>query len=143
MHSDDQDVIIPLIQEEVHVDAVPVVTGGVRITKHFEQHQEFIQQQLRKGRVQIQRIKTERIVDGPEQPYQSGNTLIIPIVSEVPVVKTQWVVTEELHVTQLEETESVQQAVSVGREHAQIERLNEYGEVVSVEDLEASLPPLS
>lgn len=128
-----EEYVVPVVQEEVHADAIPVQTGGVRVSKHVEGHDEILEQELRRGRVEIKRVKTDRIVDGPQQVQRVGNTLVIPVVSEVLRVEKQWVVTEEIHITQIEESETVQQKVHVNTEQVQVERLNERGEVVSVE----------
>lgn len=125
------DYIVPVVSEEVHADAVPVEKGGVRVTKRVEGHDEVLEQELRHGRAEIRRIKTDRVVDGPQQPRQEGGTLIIPVVSEVLVVTKQWVVTEEIHVTRIEEMERVEQQVTVNEEIAEVERLDEAGNVIA------------
>ena len=131
MDQQDNDVVVPVVSEDLHADAVPVQTGGVRVTKHVEGHDEILEQELRKNRVEVKRIKTERVVDGPQPIQRQGNKLIIPVVSEVLHVEKRWVVTEEIHLTQVEERESVQQKVRVNREEAEVERLDETGKVVS------------
>lgn len=128
------DYVVPVVSEEVHADAVPVEKGGVRVTKRVEGHDEILEQQLRRGRAEVRRVKMDKVVDGPQQPRQSGNTLIIPVVSEVLVVTKQWVVTEEIHVTQIEQLERVEQQVTVNQEFAQVERLDEQGNVIASGD---------
>jgi stress response protein YsnF len=124
----DRDVVIPVVQEEVSVDAMPVVTGGVRVTKRVESQNQVIEQQLRTTRADVKRVKTNRVVDGPQQPAQrSGNTLIIPVVSEVLHIEKRWVVTEEIHIAQREEVENFQETVPVNYELADIERVDESG----------------
>src|SRR3954447_2700824 len=118
MDRKDDDVVVPVVSEELHADAVPVQTGGVRVTKHVKSHDEILEQELRKGRVEVKRVKTERVVDGPQPIQRLGNKLIIPVVSEVLHVQKRWVVTEEIHLTQIEERESVQQKVRVNHEEA-------------------------
>ncbi len=131
----DRDVVVPVIQEQVHVDAKPVVTGGVRVTKHVESQNELIEQQLRTSHADVKRVKTNRIVDGPQQAQRIGNTLIIPVVSEVLQVEKRWVVTEEIHITQREEVETVQQDVPVNYERAEIERLDERGNSIPAAEI--------
>jgi stress response protein YsnF len=130
----DRDIVVPVVQEEVRADAVPVVTGGVRVTKHVETQDELIEQQLRTSRAEVKRVKTNRVVDGPQPTRREGSTLIIPVVSEVIRVHKEWVVTEEIHVLQREDVETVQKTVPVNYERAEIERLNESG---NAEPLEA------
>jgi stress response protein YsnF len=126
-----KDVVVPVVSEELHADAVPVVTGGVRVTKHVHTHEEVLEQELRKSHAEVKRVKTNRIVDGPQPVQRTGNTIVIPVVSEVLRVEKQWVVTEEIHITQTEERETVQQSVPVNREEAQVERLDASGNPVS------------
>ena len=125
----DQDYVVPVVSEELHADAVPVSTGSVRVVKRVEGHEEVLEQELRHGRVEVKRVKTNRVVDGPQAAQRNGKTLIIPVVSEVLRVKKEWVVTEEIHVTQIDETERVQERVQVNREIAEIERVDEAGNV--------------
>ena len=134
MDPQDNEVVVPIVKEELHADAIPVQTGGVRVTKHVESHDEILEQELRKGRVEVKRVKTDRIVDGPQPVQRVGNTLIVPVVSEVLHIEKRWVVTEEIHLTQIEERENVQQIVTVNREKAEVERLDETGNVVSSVD---------
>ena len=131
MDRQEQDAIVPVVSEELHADAIPVETGGVRVTKHVKAHDEILEQELRTGRVEVKRVKTDRVVDGPQPVQRHGNTLIIPVVSEVLRVEKQWVVTEEIHLIQTEERDTVQQKVRVNREEAEVERLDATGDVVS------------
>ncbi len=125
------ELVVPVVSEELHADAIPVETGSVRVVKRVEGHDEILQQELRKGRVEVRRIKTDRVVDGPQQVQRNGKTLIIPVVSEVLRVEKQWVVTEEIQITQSEEREMFEQKVAVNREVAEIERVDESGRVIS------------
>jgi stress response protein YsnF len=133
MEQEDQQ-IVPVLKEELHADTIPVKTGGVRVIKHVEGQDEILQQELRKGRVQVKRVKTDRVVDGPQPVRRAGNTLIVPVVSERLRVEKEWIVTEEIHITQVEERETVEQKVRVNVEHADVERLDEQGNVVGASE---------
>lgn len=133
MH-DKKDVVIPVIREEVQADAVPKITGGVRVTKRTESHDEIVEQELRKTHVEVKRVKTERVVDGPQPARRAGKTLIVPIVSEVIRIQKQWVVTEEIHITENEARETVQNKVTLNRERADVERIDEAGNVIASDD---------
>lgn len=133
MDEKNQDLVIPILRDEVHADAVPVVTGGVRVIKRVETHDEIVEQELRKSHVEIKRVRTDRVVDGPQPMQRVGKTLIVPVVSEVLRIEKQWVVTEEIHLTEIEERETVQNRVTVNTENADIQRLNKAGDVVSTD----------
>ncbi len=75
-------------------------------------------------------MKVNRIVDGPQEAIQSGNTTIIPVVEEILRIERQWVVTEEIHLTRTEETEIYQEKVILNREEATVERFDASGQSV-------------
>lgn len=141
MSEREKDVTVPVIAEELHADAIPVETGGVRITKRVEGHEEILEQELRKGRVEVKRVRTDRVVDGPQSVRREGNTLIVPVVSEVLRVEKQWVLTEEIYVTQVEERETVQEKVQVNREVPIVERLDDQGNAVASIDSPVEAEP--
>jgi stress response protein YsnF len=130
MEEQDKEVVIPVIREEPYVDAVPVATGRVRVTKRLDSHDEIIEQALRKTHVEVKRVKTERVVDGPQPATRVGNTLIVPVVSEVLKIEKQWVVTEEIHITETETQDVVQNRVTLTGEQVEIERIDSAGNVV-------------
>jgi stress response protein YsnF len=125
------DQVIPVVSEEVHADAVPVETGAVRVTKRVEGHDEIIQQEVRKGRVEVKRVAVNRPVDGPQSPRREGNTLVVPVVSEILKIEKQWIITEEIYLTQLEETQTVREKVQVNQEVAEVERVDQNGQLAS------------
>jgi stress response protein YsnF len=128
------DIVVPVIREEAHASAVPVKTGTVRVTKSRETHEELLEQELRKGRAEVKRVPVNRVVDGPQPPHRSGETLVIPVVSEVlNGCEKQWVITEEIHVTRTETAETVQQKVELATERAHVERLDEHGRVIATD----------
>jgi stress response protein YsnF len=131
MDENEKDLVVPVVSEELHADAVPVVTGGVRVTKRVRTHDEVLEQQLRKTHAEIKRVQVNRVVDGPQPVQRLGNTLVIPVVSEELHIEKRWVLTEEIHIIQTEDTETVQQTVPVRYEDAEIERLDEAGTPVA------------
>jgi stress response protein YsnF len=139
MEQNEKEAVVPVITEELHADAIPVETGGVRVIKHLEGHEEILEQELRRGRVEVKRVKMNRVVDGPQTAQRRGNVLVVPVVSEVLRVEKQWVLTEEIHITQIEEQERAQQKVTVNEEHATVERLDEHGNVI--ESISAAREP--
>lgn len=140
MDEQDKDLVIPVIREELEAEVVPVATGGIRVTKRLESHDEILEQELRKSHVEVKRVKTERVVDGPQPAKRVGNTLIVPVVSEVLHVEKQWVVTEEIHITELETRETVQNKVTLNGEQAEIERVDSAGNVVAPVSVSSEIP---
>jgi uncharacterized protein (TIGR02271 family) len=118
----DEELVIPVIQEELHVDAVRVPTGGVRITKKVIGEEQLIEQELLRSRADIKRVAVNRPVDGPQEVKTVGDTVIIPVVEEVIKIERQWILKEEIHITRVEEKELYQDKVVVNHEEVTIER---------------------
>lgn len=123
MNTGDNEAVIPVISEEVHAHAVPAQTGGVRVIKRPYTHDEMVELELRKSRVEVKRVKTNRVVDGPQPVRHEGSTTIVPIVSEIVKIEKQFVVTEEIYITQREEGDTFRQNVNLYSEEARIEPL--------------------
>jgi uncharacterized protein (TIGR02271 family) len=130
MQNNDNDIVVPVVREELHVEARPVETGSIRVTKRTVGEDEVVEQQLHKERVEVERVKVDRLVDKPQEPYRSGNTLIVPVMAQVAHVEKRWMVAEEIRITKYEESEMARQTVTVGHEEARVERLNKSGETV-------------
>ncbi len=133
MNEYENELVIPVIAEEVEIGTLPVTTGSVRVTKRVITQDEVLEHELRSGRADVQRFKTDRVVDGPQQVVRDGNKIIIPVVTEVLRIEKQFVVTEEIHITQYETEEVVRQTVPLSREEVTIERLDASGQVLSTD----------
>jgi uncharacterized protein DUF2382 len=68
------------------------------VAKQVESHDEVVEQELRKSSVDVDRVQMDRVVDSPQQVRREGNTIIVPVVSQVLKEQKQSVVTEEIHI---------------------------------------------
>lgn len=127
MDAGENEAVIPIVSEELHARTVPIQTGGVRVIKRRSTHDETIEQELRKGGAEVKRVKTHRLVDGPQPVRREGNVTVVPVVSEVLKIERQFVLTEEIYITQTEESETFRQTVSLHHEEARIERFESAG----------------
>jgi uncharacterized protein (TIGR02271 family) len=120
--------VIPVLAEELVVEKRQVPTGGVRVHKRIDQHEEMVDVPLVKERVEIRRVLIDREIEAPVSVRREGDTTIIPIVEEVLVIEKRLRLKEEIHIIREARTERHQERVTLRREEAQIERLNEHGE---------------
>lgn len=127
MNEKPEEIAIPLVSEEIHPGARQVVTGGVRVVKRTIPHEETVQQELRHDKVEVRRVQLNREVDGPQNPRQEGDTLIVPVVEEVLRVQSVWVLKEEIHLRRITTSELHEEKVVVSREEAHVERLDAEG----------------
>ena len=117
-------VVIPLVAETLSVAKREVETGRVRVTKVVKEHEELVEQLLRKDEVTVERVPVGRAVDGPVAVREEGDTIIIPLVEEVLVVEKRLMLREELRVTRRANEVRDSQRVSLRREDVEVERIS-------------------
>jgi uncharacterized protein (TIGR02271 family) len=125
------DAVVPVIAEELEIDKRKTKTGAVRVTKQAVEHDETISMPLQRERAEVKRVIINRPVDGPLAVRREGDTIIMPIVEEVPVVEKRLMLKEEIHVTRRKTTEHHDETVTLRREQADVRRLDASGTPVS------------
>jgi uncharacterized protein (TIGR02271 family) len=119
------DTVIPVIQEVPSVGKRTVETGRVRIDKKVFEHEVVIDEPLLREDVLVERVAVGREVpSGEELPgiRYEGETLIVPVLQEVPVVVKKILVLEEIRVTRVKREVRDPQAIKVKVEEATVER---------------------
>jgi uncharacterized protein (TIGR02271 family) len=136
-------VAIPVVREELRVGKRVEETGRVRIRKVVREEEQTIDEPLTREEVTVERRAVQRPADGPQQTRTEGDSLIIPVVSEVLVVEKRLMVTEELVVRKRRVEEHQPQTVTVRREEAVVERLGPQGAPAAgdVTSAETTMPP--
>lgn len=89
---------IPRIEETLSVGKRSVVSGRVRVRKTVRQRTQTLDIPLKREEAVVRRVPVNRVVQGPVAVRREGSVTIVPIVEEVPVVTTQLVLKEELHI---------------------------------------------
>jgi len=107
--------------------------GAVRVHKTIQEHEELVDEPVFRERVDVKRVAINQVVDSMLPVRQMGDTMIIPLVEEVLKIEKQLILREEIHVTKIRSEERVQQPVTLRREEAQIERVDERGDATPVE----------
>jgi uncharacterized protein (TIGR02271 family) len=123
--------VIPVLAEELDITKRVVPTGGVRVVKESIAHDETFSMPLTRERAEVKRVLIGRQVDGPMPVRREGDTIIMPVVEEVPVVEKRLILKEEIHITRRRSTQQHEETVPVHREHATVQRLDESGRPVS------------
>ena len=122
----EQHITIPVIEESLHVEKRKITTGGVRIRKTIQEHEEVVEEPLLKEHVAVERVAVNRVANDQAalKPRQDGDTLIIPVVEEVLVLQKQYLITEEIHVTKTSQLVTDQQTVTLRQESVSVEPIN-------------------
>jgi len=124
------DVVIPMVEEELEAGAVPVKTGSVRVDKHVEKRIRTIDMPLLHESVEVKRVPINRAVQEVPPVRRSGDTIIVPVVEEELVVTKRLVLKEEIHLLKRRTKDRVQQKVELERERAEVKRLDASGRIV-------------
>lgn len=115
--------VIPIIEEELHVEERKVTTGKVRVRTVVDVVEEMAKASLDEETVEVTRVPIDRELDQPPAIRTEGDVTIIPIMEEILVVEKKLVLKEELHVRKRVTTEDLEVPVKRRRQRAILERL--------------------
>jgi uncharacterized protein (TIGR02271 family) len=123
-HGSGRPLVVPVMAEALEIDKRRVEMGRVRINKIVHEREEVIDQPLLSEEVSIERVPIHRFVDETIPIRYEGDTMIISLLEEVPVVKKRLMLKEELRITkrQVEAHRAVR--VTLRREEATVEHLD-------------------
>lgn len=121
----DDDLTIPVIEEQLSIEVVPVAQGGYRITKRVRELQEVVDELLHDVQVVVERRPMGTLLEVLEAPpqRQEGETWVFPVVKEVVVTQKRLMLVEEIRVTRVHGTHRAPQTMSVRVEEVSIEKL--------------------
>ena len=130
MEQDREEVIIPLVEEEIDATTRSVKTGSVRVDKHVEKRIRKVETPLIHENVEIRRVPVNRVVDVAPKTRRTGDTVVIPVVEEELVITKRLVLKEEIHLITHRTKDRVVQEVELNRESAEIRRLDAEGRII-------------
>ena len=122
---DDEQRVLPVIEEQLDVRKVTVETGAVRVRKIVHEESRTIDMPLTHEEVSITRVPVNKIVEDKFHSRQEGDTLVIPVFKEV--ITRHLVLLEEVRITTRRHVEQGAQEVSLKREEAVVERYDAEG----------------
>jgi stress response protein YsnF len=121
-----EEVVIPLVEESASVSKREVETGQVRVALSTDIETVIARETLRDRKIEVERVSVNQTLpDGEPAPQsrQEGDTLVIPVVEEIAVVVKRLVVTEEVRLRFVTTETSFEEAVSVRRQKATVDRV--------------------
>ncbi|MGK3992451.1 YsnF/AvaK domain-containing protein [Sorangium sp. So ce1024] len=118
------ELIVPVVAQEIEVTKRTIESGRVRITKQVHERVEAVAEPLERERVFVERVAIDQVVTEPPATRQEGDTLIVPVVEEVLVIEKRLVLKEELHITRVRSVEvSPPEHVTLRSEDVRVERV--------------------
>lgn len=115
-------VVLPVVEETVHVETESVESGRVRLVKTVEERDVLIDQPLQHDEVEVTRVPINAMVEAAPDIRYDGDTMIIPVLEEVVVAEVRLMVREEIHVTRRQREVHASQTVTLRREDIRVER---------------------
>lgn len=117
-----QETVIPVVEEEAHLEKRLVERNRTRVTKQVHNEEEIIDTPLRQERVQVERVPVERIIDSPITSHYDGDTFVIPVMEEVLIIEKKLLLKEEVRVTKYVGETEHQETVTLRKEAVTVER---------------------
>ncbi|MFL5288005.1 MAG: YsnF/AvaK domain-containing protein [Rhodopila sp.] len=121
-----EEAVIPIAEESVSLVKHEVETSRVRVALNTEVQAVVVRETLRGNHIEVERVPVNRLLPEDEPPPQSrreGDTLIIPVLEERPVVVKRLVVTEEVRLRFVSTVTPFEEEVSVRRQEATVDRV--------------------
>jgi uncharacterized protein (TIGR02271 family) len=126
--------VVPLLQEDLHVDKRSVVTGKVRVRSVIDIVEDVARAALTEEHVDVTRVPVDREVETAPSVRTEGDVTIIPVIEEILVVEKRLVLKEELHIRRRISRDDVEVPVTLRKQRAVIERLTADGQVISSDE---------
>ncbi len=122
--ADDEEIVIPLVEETFSVGKREIETGRVRFSTTVTERVETVDEPLFRTEVEIKRVPVGRFVDTPPAVRYEQDVMIVPIMEEVLVVEKRLRVKEEVYISQKREEYRSPQQVTLRTEVLSEERLS-------------------
>ena len=129
--TDEQNTVIPLVEERVSATKREVETGRVRIRTHVDERIEVIRQELAREEVEIERVPMDRHITEMPQVREEKGVTIVPVVEEVLVVEKKLMLVEEIRLSRKRSHERYEKPVTLRAQRAEVEREELSGEITT------------
>lgn len=118
------DLVIPVVAEEILIGTEQVTRGVVRVHKHVVTEEKTVDAAVSAEEVVIERLPINQFVEGDApQVREENGIVIIPVFEEVLVVEKRLLLREEVHLSKRTARSNVPQTVVLRHEVVDIERL--------------------
>ncbi|MBD2701442.1 YsnF/AvaK domain-containing protein [Spirosoma sp. BT702] len=122
--ANEETLLIPRLEEQLHIDKQLVETSRVLITKTVREEPQTVQIPLISETIEIERVELNQYVEEPPLTRQEGDTTIYPVMKEVLVIQKRLMLVEEIRVTRRQIQTQQTQSVPLRREDVHIERID-------------------
>lgn len=118
-----QSLVVPVMVEDLDVQKHKMEAGRVRISKVIREHEELVDEPLLREEVIIERVPINRFVEAAIPLRSEGDTIIVSLLEEVPVVVKRLMLKEELRITVRRVEAHKPTSVTLRSEEVTVERI--------------------
>jgi stress response protein YsnF len=122
-----ENIVLPVLREELTVEIRKRVTGIVRLEKNVRQFESLVDEELISESISVEHVPINRYLDEPAVARQEGDTTVYPVMEEILIMTKQLVLKEEIRVTRLRQQSRHQEIVPLRAEEVFVERLGRDG----------------
>lgn len=122
-----EEIVVPVADEELEIGKRIVETGAVQVRKHVQERLKTVEAPLIQEVVDVRRVPVNREVQEMPAVRETEDEIVIPVVEEELVVAKRLILKEEIHVIRRRTKSRVRRQVTVGRESAEVVRVNRGG----------------
>lgn len=117
-----QEMVIPLVAEQVQVGKQTITTGKVRLHRDVESFEQTVGLPLTRTAWEVERTPVGEVMAERPEVRQEGDVMIFPLVEERLVAKREYFVVEEVRVRQVATTTERTTTLEVKRDVLTVER---------------------
>jgi uncharacterized protein (TIGR02271 family) len=120
--TDPQEIVVHLYEEQASIAKRRIVTGRVQVSRVTSEHEQWLDENLAREQVEIERTPIGRPVQVPPSVREEGDTIVIPILEEILVVERRLILKEEIRLRRVRSNENHRERVMLRRQEALITR---------------------
>ena len=120
--TEDGNIIIPVIQEQIIIEKEVVDTAKVRISKTVSEEKASLNIPLIQESYDVQRTPLKEVLDTPPGIRYEGETIIVPVMREILIVEKKYELIEEVRLTKRTTSIPHIQEITLLKEQVHVER---------------------
>jgi uncharacterized protein (TIGR02271 family) len=122
LRAGDEPASVELVEEQLAVTKREVEHGRVAVHVHVDEREELAEAVLRHEHLAVERVPVGRVVTERPPVREEDGVLVVPVLEERLVVRTELVLKEELRIVRESRNERFRQLVRLRAERAEVSR---------------------
>ena len=115
--------IIPVIQEQIVIDKQVIETSKVRVRKTVLEETASLNIPLIQESYDVQRVPAQQVLDNPPGVRYEGDTIVVPVMREIVIIEKKYELIEEVRLTKRTTAIPHIQEITLLKEQVQVERI--------------------